>query len=35
VRTDRLVSTHYLINDRPEHGRQAFLDEVVAFLAAS
>jgi pimeloyl-ACP methyl ester carboxylesterase len=25
--------THYLFNDRPEHGRQQFLEEVVAFLA--
>lgn len=25
--------THYLFNDRPERGRQAFLDEVVTFLA--
>jgi pimeloyl-ACP methyl ester carboxylesterase len=26
--------THYLFNDRPECGRQVFLDEVVMFLAA-
>jgi pimeloyl-ACP methyl ester carboxylesterase len=26
-------ATHYLFNDRPEHGRQALLDEVIYFLS--